>query len=135
MRIIKKQVLEGNNGMSVTQIITLAVYIFFTISGLILIKLGGVQQLTISSGNILLKLDIKTLLGILCYLVSFIVYVLLISKFQLSYIMPLTTGLVYIFVLITSVIFLNEKIDISQWVGAGVILIGIIIMNLKSFAK
>lgn len=121
--------------MTSIQIITLVVYIFFTISGLTLIKLGGVQQLTISSGKILLKLDIKTLLGILCYIVSFIVYILLISKFQLSYIMPLTTGLVYIFVLITSVIFLKEKIDISQWVGAGVILIGIIIMNLKSFAK
>lgn len=135
MSKLGKQEIEGNSRMTSIQIITLVVYIFFTISGLTLIKLGGVQQLTISSGKILLKLDIKTLLGILCYLVSFIVYILLISKFQLSYIMPLTTGLVYIFVLITSVIFLKEKIDISQWVGAGVILIGIIIMNLKSFAK
>lgn len=123
---------KDNNKMTFSQFIILLIYIFFTVSGLTLIKLGGIQNFSIASGNISLNINIKAIIGILCYLISFIIYIVLISNFQLNYIIPITTGIVYILILLVSILFLNEKLNVYQCIGAGIILIGVILMNLKN---
>lgn len=116
--------------MSVMLII---LYICCSSIGLVLLKLG------MSSGTIIMinspYLEIKfhylLILGGVLYVLSFLLNLLVMSKFNLSYIYPLSAGLIYIAILIFCVIILKEKINMVQFIGMGLILVGVVIMNLN----
>jgi small multidrug resistance pump len=61
--------------------------------------------------------------GLLLYIFSFLSWLILLSKKQLTYIFPIVTGLGYASIIIASVLFLREDIDLFKVIG--IILIGI----------
>ena len=66
------------------------IYVFLSSAGLVLFKLGSSSlniqlQQTIFSMNI----SLISLLGLFCYLISFILWMLIISRSDVSYIVPL----------------------------------------------
>jgi drug/metabolite transporter (DMT)-like permease len=55
----------------------------------------------------------------------------MVIMFDLSYIMPLTTGIVQILSLVASSVVFKESISKQGIIGASIIIIGLIIMNYK----
>lgn len=106
------------------------IYLFFSVSGLTLFKVGSMQEgrLTIPVVNI--ALSKWALLGILCYGFSFLIYLCVISKFELGVIIPIIGGVINILILLVSYFILRESLSTCSIIGAVVISIGIVIMNL-----
>ena len=105
---------------------------FFLLFTYFCLKLGSSSlniqlQQTIFSMNI----SLISLLGLFCYLISFILWMLIISRSDVSYIVPLGVACTNIAILIASNLILKETITTNALIGAVVIIVGIVIMNLK----
>jgi drug/metabolite transporter (DMT)-like permease len=111
----------------------MVIYVFLSVSGLVLFKLGAnySQIGIITKGILSLQISFISLLGMCCYLSSFIIYLFLISKNTISFFMPIMTGIVYISVLTASVLILKEKVTLISLVGSLLILIGVMLMAFK----
>ena len=111
----------------------LGIYMLFTISGLILYKYGANKAfvLTLSNKIFSMKISIISIIGLLCYLISFLLYMFILPKFNISYIYPISTGISYIGIFILSILVLGEKVSVNGIIGSVIILIGIIIINWK----
>jgi len=122
---------EEGRTKAISNIILLLCYICLTVLGMLLIKIGGEQQMTLVDRTISLQINVYTLIGLGCYILSFLVYIVVLPRFDLSYISPITTGAVFALVMIVSIFVLKEKIGLFQWVGIGSIILGIVFMNVK----
>ena len=108
------------------------IYLTFSISGLILMKKGGNPgKININKKSFNLSFSTVSLLGFICYLCSFLIFTKIVVIFDLSYIMPIVTGIVQVSTLIVANKFFNEKISKRSMFGACLVIIGIIVMNLK----
>lgn len=122
----------GRKRVQVKYILCL-VYVFFAVLGLSLIKYAGNHC---ENGNFIVPMigipvSFYSFAGIVCYSVSFFLYLGVISKFDLGVIIPILTGVMNILVLLVSVIIFKEKLSYNAIAGAAFIIAGIIIMNLK----
>ena len=108
-------------------------YLILTVAGLILYKYGTTKEFNISYINNIFqfKISIYSIIGLICYLFSFLIYMLILPKFDLSYIMPVTSGISYISILVLSAMVLKESISVFGIIGSVFILIGVIIMNIR----
>ncbi|MBC5786872.1 MULTISPECIES: hypothetical protein [Clostridiaceae] len=115
------------------QYIIAALYILLSCSGLVLFKLGSQTgiSLGVSSGIFSFKISLISIFGMLCYISSFLIYLVLVSKFDLSKIYPITTGIIFIGVMVASVLFLHESVSWVQILASGLILIGVVLLSLK----
>ena len=117
-------------GNQVVLILMFAVYALLSAGGLILFKLGG-QDTAIQSNSsgLSLLLSWKMLAGILCYMLSFVLWLLIVSKTQLSFAMPLSVGVVNILVFLGSARYLHEEITPLKIIGLGVIIVGLFLIT------
>jgi len=124
MRMTKRR------GNQVVLILMFAVYALLSAGGLILFKMGG-QDTAIqsSSSGLSLLLSWKMLAGILCYMLSFVLWLLIVSKTQLSFAMPLSVGVVNILVFLGSARYLHEEITPLKMIGLGVIIVGLFLIT------
>lgn len=122
--------LEGN--IMVMSILMMLIYVICSALGLILLKMGLSNKAIISfvSSFIEMRIPMLLLIGALLYIFSFLLNMLVISRFNLNYIYPISAGLIYILISILSVLLLKESINNTQIIGMGAILVGIIIMNI-----
>lgn len=112
------------------KIILICIYLCLTLSGLTFMKKGGNPgKIIINKKNINLSMSPISALGFLCYLCSFLLFTKIVVMFDLSYIMPIVTGIVQIMTLIVANVVFGEKISKKSIVGASLIIIGIFIMN------
>jgi multidrug transporter EmrE-like cation transporter len=63
--------------------------------------------------------------GILTYGLSTVIYVLVLSKFNLSVAYPVVIGLTVMATTIAGVILLKEKVNTVNWIGIGLMISGI----------
>lgn len=114
-------------------IILVAVYVILTVLGLVLFKMGSNTELSfaIMNGNISLKFSSIMLLGLICYIFSFIVYMIVLTRFNLSYIFPITMGIVYILVFLASIFLFKEPFSVTSILGSIMVLAGVILLNVK----
>lgn len=114
-------------------IILIVVYIILTIAGVVLFKLGTQKDflVSIATGVFTLKISLMSIIGLVCYLCSFLMYMLLISKFDLTYIVPVTTGIVQVATFVLAIMIFKESVTISKVVATGLILMGVILLNIK----
>ena len=114
------------------QFIIIGIYLLLTMSGLILMKLGGnTGKFALVEGDIKFGISPISLLGFICYIGSFFLYTRMVVMFDLSYITPLCTGIVQILTLVASKVIFKENITVQGIVGASIIIIGLLIMNWK----
>lgn len=114
-----------------TSILLMLCYVACSASGLILIKMGLNQGTVISLGTSLeIKIHMLLIGGVFLYVVSFLLNLVVMSKFNLNYVYPISAGLIYIAILVLSVLVLKEKVTSAEILGMAAILIGIIIMNI-----
>ncbi len=116
-------------GLSALEVLLVICYIVLSVSGLTFVKLGGAQTFSISDGRINWIIGIKTIIGLLVYVVSFLLYVFILPRFQLSYISPITTGSIYILVMVVSYVVFKERLSALQIAGALMILAGVLFMS------
>lgn len=111
----------------------LPIYISITSLALVVLKLGSKDGALaqISDGRVHLNFTPYTVSGIFLYGLSFILYTYLLSKYDLGYIIPLTTGLVYIFIFIASFVIFKESFTLIKILGITFILGGIVLLNLN----
>ncbi len=110
--------------------ILLAIYIIFSSLGMVLIKSGASNSdISIKDNIFNMHVSLTFILGLLLYIVSFILWIFILQKFPLTYISPVSYGLVYIAIAIFSFLILNTIITKAQIIGAVFIIIGIFIAS------
>lgn len=109
-------------------------YIIFAVGGSTFIKYGGLSKVsslfTIPLINV--SISMTTLFGVLFYGLSFILYIFLLNKFDLSFISPLTVGVVYVLLMVTAVIVFNETFTVAKTIGCALILVGVLLVAWSS---
>ena len=76
-----------------------------------------------------------SLLGLISYILSFLLYTRIIVNFNLSFIVPVTAGIVQILTLGFGIILFNETISKLSIIGVTLVIVGIVIMNIKVSKK
>lgn len=110
-----------------------ALYILCTSSGLIFLKLGSNAAASFSIKHEVLSVNLHlfVILGVLFYGISFLLYIYLVSKHSLTFLYPLSTGLVYIVILVSSHFIFKEKVEVVTIVGGILIVLGVMLLNMK----
>jgi drug/metabolite transporter (DMT)-like permease len=113
--------------------ILLFVYAIVTSLGLIFVKLGTTDGLPIKfvDNKLDFNLNAYTVGGILLYGFSFVLYMYLISKNDLGYIIPITTALVYILIFVGSYVIFHEAFTVVKVIGIALIIAGLVFLNLQ----
>ena len=112
------------------KIVLICIYLCLTLSGLILMKKGGNPgSIKINKKDINLSMSPISALGFVCYLCSFLLFTKIVVMFDLSYIMPIVTGVIQVLTLILARIIFKEKITKLSIVGASLVIVGILLMN------
>lgn len=111
-------------------IIMFTCYVLLASSGLILFKLGSTNNnLTLNIFGLSINYSIKMILGLLCYGFSFILWMLIVSKMNLTFAMPLSVAIVNTLVVVGSCLVLKEKITLTQGIGIFIVIFGVCIMT------
>ena len=115
------------------QLITIIIYAVISVTGLTLVKLGSSNPLSFSLEHTGFSFGVGwlTLLGLVLYIISFLIYMTLIAKNSLTYVTPVASAIVYILTMVVSLVVLKEQVTPMQWVGWCLILVGAVLMNLK----
>lgn len=108
-------------------------YLFFSLLGLTLIKLGGnYQDWVFHISKINLKISYVSILGFISYIASFLIYtIIIIPRYELSYITAFLTGITQIIILLIAYFVFRENITIFKVLGILAIIIGIVLINIK----
>lgn len=107
------------------------IYVVLSSMGIILFKLGSKEAVvSVTKGIFNFQMSYISLLGLFCYLLSFILWMYIISNKNVSFIVPLGLGLTNVMILIGSYFILGETISTMNIVGAIVILLGVIILSM-----
>lgn len=108
------------------------IYIISTIFGLILMKMGGKSlNFTLNNTSLNFSIEITSLLGLIFYLVSFLLWMIILSKseIKLSVLFPVVTAVIQIIVIISGVLIFKEKINIFQIFGIILTITGIMLIT------
>ena len=102
-----------------------------TVAGLVLMKYGkNPGSIKVADGNISFGVSFISGIGLLCYIISFVLFTRIVIMFDLSYIYPVTTGIVQILSLLASKVVFKENITVQALIGASLVIIGIVVMNM-----
>lgn len=107
-------------------------YVILSSSGLILFKLGTINpNINLNIFGMELIFSLKSLIGVFCYGFSFLLWLVIVSRMNLTIAMPLSVAIVNTLVLVGSYIFLNEKITLIQGIGIFIIILGVSLIGIK----
>lgn len=113
--------------------ILMIIYIIAAVAGSTLIKYGS--EINAKSLFVIpvvnMSISLITLLGIAAYGLSFLLYIVLLTRFELSFISPLLIAFVYVLLMITAFVIFKEAFTTLKILGCSLILIGIILIMLK----
>jgi len=98
---------------------------FFALLILITVALNTVAQTLLKLGAVQKSLNIYLLIGVGCYGLSTVFYVLVLGKFNLSVAYPVVIGLTVATTAIAGIIIFNEKVSMLQLIGMVLLLSGI----------
>lgn len=105
-------------------------YVVLSSMGIILFKLGSnAPFINILNKSLEINVSFVSLVGLLCYLGSFVLWMMIISRSDVHIVVPLGLGLTNIFILFGSHYILGESLSIQSIIGAALVILGIIIMN------
>lgn len=112
--------------------ILVIVYIILTILGLVLMKLGGnTGTFSIEQATLHFSINFISLLGFASYIASFLLFTNIVVKFDLSYITPITSGIIQVLTLLSGILIFKENVSINGIIGIILVIAGIVVMNIK----
>ncbi len=107
--------------------VQVVIYILLTTSGLMLVK-SGTLNIGVVSGKLNVDISFITMLGMLFYCCSFLLYMVILQKFDLSFIIPVTTGVIYVVTFLAGVFFFKESVSMKEVIAASLIFCGVLLM-------
>ncbi len=110
--------------------ILIVIYVVLNSTAQILIKLGTLEMPEVN--GIYDLLNFKLVTGVGLFGMSFITWIYILSKNNLSYAFPFAVGLGYMTVIFLSIFVLKEAVTNLQLTGISLVWIGIILMSLHS---
>lgn len=113
------------------KIIFLIFYLLFTMGGIIFIKIGGNDLNFSLIPSINFNISYVMLLGFFLYFLSFFMWQKLLILFDITFIGPLTAGLVQIMILLVGIFLFKEKLNIINICGIFIIVFGIVLVTFK----
>lgn len=124
--------MENKENLMINYIL-IAVYLIFSLAGVFLFKIGCQKEflVSVSTGIFSLNISLISIMGLLSYVCSFLMYMFLISKFDMTYIVPVTTGITYILTFILAVLIFKESVTVNKVIGSVLILAGVLVINMK----
>ena len=112
--------------------ILFVIYVVSSALGMVLIKLGGYNaEFKMTINNIFVQINYQFIAGLLLYMISFPIWIIILQKFQLTYISPIAYGVVFILVTVLSAYVLHETITIRNGVGFILIILGVLISSIR----
>ncbi len=109
-------------------------YLLFTTLGVIFMKLGGDSLRVSFSGGFSFHIGLLTFLGFVFYACSFILWQKLLVSYNLSFIIPVMTGIAQILACIAAFVIFKESITIYNVIGIILIVSGITLLSIKGVA-
>lgn len=107
------------------------IYALLSSGGLTVVKYGVQNEASLFKFFGFLDVNFYTILGIVMYGISFLIYMFLISKYNLIYIVPVTTAISYLFIFVVSIIFIKEPLNWLQIFGYFIVMLGVVFINVK----
>lgn len=112
--------------------IIVSIYLLLSITGLILIKYGASNNYFNLNDNIFnVKISIVSLIGLVMYVFSFLLWLTILQNFNLSYIVPVIAGVSLCLTTVISYFVLKENISVLHAIGIAVVIIGVVLINIK----
>lgn len=113
-----------------SKIFFVCIYVALSLLGVVLMKLGGNPgKIKLDKKDISVSMNLVSAIGWICYLGSFLLFTRIVVIFDLSYIMPLVTGIIQVLTLVFAKIVFKENLNIKAIIGAAFVIIGIFVMN------
>lgn len=115
--------------MKPREIVLSGIYILFSLLGLFLIKAGGLE----TAGELRLfgiPINGKTIVGIFCYGTSFLLYISVITKLQISIILPVLGAINACLTVIVGILVFSERLTLMQGIGIVVIIAGTLLVGI-----
>lgn len=112
------------------KIVLTVIYICLTTLGIFLMKLGGNSLSLTFHNGINFKIGFVTFPGFLSYLCSFLLWQRLVVSFDLSYIVPITTGITQLVILLIGILFFKEQINTVGIIGVLFVILGVVLMTI-----
>ncbi len=114
--------------------VILAIYVVATSLGLIVLKLGtkAGPPVDLVHHRIHFNINLYTVGGTTLYGASFILYIYLISKNDLGYIIPVASAFIYVLIFLASYVIFKEVFTITKIIGIVLIICGLVVINVKS---
>jgi len=121
-------------------ILFFAASICATVSAQLLIKKGvlGIGQISFSSTNFLSVIsqivqNIWIMLGLFFFGISFLLWIFLLSRFQLNIVYPIVVSLNFALITVGSWFLFQEHLSVIQILGIAVIVAGVLLVVPKGF--
>ena len=111
------------------KILIIILYSLMSSGGLILTKYGLHYDSSYKIFNFF-SINLYTIIGIIMYILSFVIYMYLIFKNNISYIIPMTTATTYIVIFIATIFVIKESFSVLQIIGYFIIMVGVILINI-----
>lgn len=111
--------------------ILIIIYMCLTTGGLFLLKSGGDSLMLSLKNGINFKIGYVSTLGFLCYICSFLLWQKLLTSYDLSYIVPITTGIIQIVIILIGHFVFKETINLINLIGIVLVIIGVIFISIK----
>ncbi len=109
-------------------------YLLSGILGIVLLKFGG-SQINLKPSFIIPIIDVRinyiTLIGFICYAISFLIFVSIISKSEISIMIPAISGILNVLVVISGIFIFKEHATVYTLIGAFLVISGVFLMNIK----
>lgn len=114
-------------------ILMLVIYLLLSTGGLVLIKLGANSvELGVKQGIFNCSISIVSIVGLICYIGSFLIFTfVIVKKFDLTYIMPILTGISQVIVILAGLLVFKEHVGNFGIAGIIFVILGVIMLNIK----
>lgn len=107
-------------------------YFLFTLSGLTLMKFDKLgMNLSVGKTGFSLNIGLAFIIGAFAYIVSFFIYITLVRKYDLSYLLPFVNGIVILSSTLLGVFLFKEVISSIKIIGIVLIVMGLVLINIK----
>lgn len=114
------------------EVVFIFIYVLITLMGLTLIKMGAQGEGKVIMHILGIDVGPKLITGIICYGFSFLMYVIVISRMQLSLAIPVAGAINSIGIVIIGLTVFHEHLQVGQAIGAAIVVVGVLVIGIFS---
>ncbi len=117
--------------------ILILAYTVLGVSGMTMLKFGSRYHTSLNFTKFFVGVELSwaSLFGVFLYGLSFLLYIYLISKYELSYLFPMLTAMTYLGILAASILVFHESFSTIKMLGSLLVFAGVILLNSPGAVK